>query len=83
MWENPCTIQPNKLVFKERRYLGIATYVDGDFEEVMGAISEGRMKPGGMITKRIRLEEVEREGFETLVRDKAGQVKILVEVGGG
>ncbi|TLD36681.1 chlorophyll synthesis pathway protein BchC [Venturia nashicola] len=83
VWEKPCVIQPNKFVFKERKYLGIATYVDGDFESVMRAISEGRMEPGGMITKRIRLDEVEKEGFETLVRDKAGQVKILVEVGGG
>ncbi|KAE9984413.1 hypothetical protein BLS_002444 [Venturia inaequalis] len=83
VWEKPCTIQPNKFVFKERRYMGIATYVGGDFEEVIAAIGSGRMKPGGMITKRIRLEEVEKEGFEALIRDKAGQVKILVEVGGG
>lgn len=83
VWEKPCTIHPNKLVFKERKYLGIATYVNGDFQEVMDAISEGRMKPGKMITKRIKLDEVEREGFASLIHDKANQVKILVEVGGG
>lgn len=70
-------------MFKERKYLGIATYVAGDFKEVMDAISEGRMRPGNMITKRIKLDEVEKEGFEALIRDKANQVKILVEVGGG
>lgn len=83
VWEKPCTINPNKLVFKERKYLGIATYVNGDFQEVMDAISEGRMRPEKMITKRIKLDEVEEEGFASLIRDKANQVKILVEVGGG
>lgn len=70
-------------MFKERKYLGIATYVNGDFQEVMDAISEGRMRPEKMITKRIKLDEVEEEGFASLIKDKANQVKILVEVGGG
>jgi threonine dehydrogenase-like Zn-dependent dehydrogenase len=83
VWEKPCTIHPNKLVFKERKYMGIATYVEGDFQEVMDAISEGRMKPERMITKRIQLDEVEKEGFATLINDKANQVKVLVQVGGG
>jgi len=83
VWEKPCTIDVNKLVFKERKYLGIATYVNGDFQEVMDAISEGKMKPEKMITKRIKLNEVEEQGFNTLIHDKANQVKVLVEVGGG
>jgi len=83
VWEKACTIHPNKLVFKERKYMGIATYVNGDFQEVMDAISEGRMKPEKMITKKIKLDEVEKEGFSALINDKANQVKILVEVGGG
>jgi threonine dehydrogenase-like Zn-dependent dehydrogenase len=83
VWEKPCTIHPNKLVFKERKYLGIATYVNGDFQEVMDAISEGRMRPDKMITKKIKLDQVESEGFNSLINDKANQVKILVEVGGG
>ena len=83
VWEKPCTIHPNKLVFKERKYLGIATYVNGDFQEVTDAISEGRMHPDKMITKKIKLDQVESEGFASLIHDKANQVKILVEVGGG
>lgn len=82
VWEKPCTLDVNKLVFKERKYMGIATYVNGDFQEVMDAISDGRMKPESMITKKIKLNEVESEGFHTLINDKANQVKVLVEVGG-
>lgn len=82
VWEKPCTIHPNDLVFKERKYLGVATYVLGDFGEVLEAISSGRMKPDSMITKRIALNEVVEEGFKALVKDKS-QVKILVKAHGG
>jgi len=83
VWEKPPSIDVNKLVFKERKYLGIATYVNGDFQEVINAISEGRLKPESLITKKIKLDEVEEQGFYTLIHDKANQVKVLVEVGGG
>ena len=38
------------------------------------------MKPDSMITKKIQMDEVEEEGFKTLVLDKDNHVKILVEV---
>lgn len=34
-----------------------------------------------MITKKIKLDEVEESGFKALINDKDSQVKILVEVG--
>ncbi|KAK8198735.1 hypothetical protein M8818_006602 [Zalaria obscura] len=83
VWEKACSIHPNDVMFKERKYLGVATYVLGDFKEVIDAISEGRMKPEAMITKRIELEEVVEEGFKALVKDKDNQVKILVKAWGG
>jgi threonine dehydrogenase-like Zn-dependent dehydrogenase len=81
VWEKKPYIDVNKLVFKERTYLGIATYVDGDFQAVLKALSDGSIKPHEMITKRIALDEVETEGFKALIDDKANQVKILVRVG--
>lgn len=83
IWEKPCSIHPNDLVFKERRYIGVATYVKGDFQEVIDAISSGKITPHNMITKKIHLNEVEEKGFKTLINDKDNQVKVLVEVGGG
>jgi threonine dehydrogenase-like Zn-dependent dehydrogenase len=47
------------------------------------AISAGSMKPHDMITKMIKLNEVEEEGFKALINDKDNNVKILVEVHGG
>jgi 2-desacetyl-2-hydroxyethyl bacteriochlorophyllide A dehydrogenase len=83
VWAKPCTIDPNKFVFKERKYMGIATFVKGDFQGVIDAIAQGKIKPERMITKRIQLDQVEKEGFAALIHDKANQVKVLVEVGGG
>lgn len=83
IWEKPCTIQTNDFNFKERSYMGVATYAIGDFQEVLDALSNGSMKPHDMITRRIKLDEVEEKGFQSLIKDKDNQVKILVEVGGG
>ena len=83
VWEKPCTIFPNDLVFKERKYIFVATYRLGDFQEVLEAISTGKIKPERMITKRINLNEVVEEGFNALVKDKDNQVKILVKAAGG
>lgn len=40
----------------------------------------GRMKPEGMITKKITMNEIVDEGFKTLVDDKDNHVKILVDI---
>lgn len=38
------------------------------------------MKPEGMITKKIPMDKVADQGFETLVEDKDSHVKILVDM---
>ncbi|KAJ9613272.1 hypothetical protein H2200_003214 [Cladophialophora chaetospira] len=83
VWEKRATLAMNDIVFRERAYMGIATYSLGDFEAVIDAISTGKMKPEGMITKTIKLDQVAEEGFKALIDDKENQVKILVDVGAG
>ncbi|KAL2444020.1 (R,R)-butanediol dehydrogenase [Exophiala dermatitidis] len=83
VWEKRATLNMNDVVFRERGYMGVATYALGDFESVIKAISSGAMKPEGMITKKIKLDEVAEEGFKTLIEDKENHVKILVDVGAG
>ncbi|OAP64782.1 chlorophyll synthesis pathway protein BchC [Fonsecaea erecta] len=83
VWEKRATLQMNDIVFRERGYMGVATYALGDFEAVIKAISTGAMKPAGMITKTIKLDQVAEEGFKTLIEDKENHVKILVDVGSG
>ncbi|GAB0135424.1 hypothetical protein EsDP_00003763 [Epichloe bromicola] len=83
VWEKRAGLAMNSLVFRERSYMGVATYSLGDFEAVLDAISTGKIKPAGMITKTIKLDQVVEEGFHALINDKENQVKILVDVGAG
>jgi len=82
VWDKRCSLFPNDMVFKERKYMGVATFQREDFQSVLKAISEGKMHPQGMITTRIELDEVEDKGFRRLINDKDNQVKVLVKVGG-
>ncbi|KAK1063231.1 hypothetical protein LTR74_009662 [Friedmanniomyces endolithicus] len=83
IWEKRCNFFPNDLVFREKTYMAVATYVKGDFEDVISAISDGRLDMcKKMITKRIGLDEVVEEGFKALIKDKENQVKILVRGSG-
>ena len=44
IWPKPASIIPNQFVFRERRYIGVATFVQGDFQNVIDAIASG-MEP--------------------------------------
>ena len=39
VWEKTATIIPKRFLFGERKYMGIATYVEGDFQDVIDAIA--------------------------------------------
>lgn len=41
VWEKTATITPNLFCFRERGYRGVATYQEGDFQEVLDAIETG------------------------------------------
>ena len=38
------------------------------------------MKPGSMITRKIKIDDVVEEGFRALIDDKNNQVKILIDL---
>ena len=81
LWERPCAITPNVFLFKERAYMGVATYQAADFGEVIAALADGTLQPAAMITTRIQLHEVEDKGFRALIDDKDNQLKVLVDAG--
>lgn len=41
VWEKPPTVSCNDLTFRERHYIGVATYVAGDFQAVIDALASG------------------------------------------
>ena len=42
VWEKSATIMPNWLCFKEKKYMGVVTYQEGDFQDVLDALSSGQ-----------------------------------------
>ncbi|KAK9771713.1 hypothetical protein SCAR479_11642 [Seiridium cardinale] len=80
VWEKRATLDMNELTFRERAYIGCATYNNQDFGHVLEAIDDGRINPGAMITGMIGLEDVEDKGFRALIEEKDTQVKILVDM---
>ncbi|KAI9836756.1 MAG: hypothetical protein M1837_003244 [Sclerophora amabilis] len=78
VWAKAASIFPNDLVFREKKYMGVATYQAADFQATIDALASGVLVPDAMITRRIKLDEVELKGYKTLIEDKDNHVKILV-----
>lgn len=43
IWEKTAIIIPNRLVFREKKYMGIVTYQEGDFQNVIDSIASGKL----------------------------------------
>lgn len=75
---------PNTLNRRQITIVGSNTYTRAEFDEVIAAIAEGRIKnPEAMITGRVPLERAVEDGFKQLVAGVEGHVKILVDLGSG
>jgi (R,R)-butanediol dehydrogenase/meso-butanediol dehydrogenase/diacetyl reductase len=78
IWENNTVYNSNLLVFRERKTLGTLCYCN-DFDTTIALMADGRIKMDGYITKKIYLDDIEKEGFGVLIgKDKLSHVKILV-----
>jgi len=70
---------PNFLNRHQITIVGSNTYTRVEFQEVIDAIANGRIKnPGAMITGRVSLEDAIDNGFGQLLAGVEGHVKILV-----
>lgn len=79
LWEDPAKLQMMNVVLTEKKIVGSIIYSGNDFNSVAKMISDGRIKAEGYITKRIHLDDIVTEGFETLAGpDKKKHVKIIV-----
>ena len=54
VWEKTATIKPNWLCFRERKYMGVTTYQEGDFQDVLDALASGEsMTDSNIKTQRL------------------------------
>ena len=78
IWENDAKIDPNKLVFSEKKIVGTLAYRH-EFPAVIAQMSDGRIKAEGYVTKKVHLDDIVEEGFGALTGpEKKKHVKILV-----
>lgn len=77
IFEREAPVMPNDIVMKERTMKGIIGYRDV-FPAVISLMEKGYFPADKLVTKRIKLDEVVTEGFDTLLAEK-NQVKILVK----
>lgn len=79
IWEDEVEFNLNDVVIPEKRICGSICYAGNDFDDVISLMSEGKIPAEGFITKRIHLNDIVNEGFETLTGpEKKKQVKIIV-----
>jgi (R,R)-butanediol dehydrogenase / meso-butanediol dehydrogenase / diacetyl reductase len=78
IWGHPVELNPNDLVLSEVNLVGSICY-NRDHPATIRLMQDGRIDTGGLITKRIKLDQIVDEGFEELVRNKDQHVKILVQ----
>lgn len=77
IWEGDASFQPNTAVLKERQLQGTIAYRNV-YPAVMELMVQGYFSADKLVTKRIKIDQIVEQGFETLVAEKS-QVKILVE----
>ncbi len=77
IWEKEASFQPNTIVLKERRIKGTIGYRNV-YPAVIALMQQGYFSADRLVTKRIAIDDIVKEGFETLVAEKS-QIKILVE----
>lgn len=80
IWEKGVSFNPNWLTFRETAYKSVLAYRNKDFAAVIESLSTGALAPKGMITSKIRLEDIIDKGFNALIKEKETQVKILVDL---
>jgi len=79
LFAEPGQVNLFQTVLKQYQLTGSAAYDQETFKEAIQLIDSGQIDAKKIITKKIKLENIVAEGFETLVNDKA-QSKILIQM---
>ncbi|KAK5400784.1 hypothetical protein LTR06_011244 [Exophiala xenobiotica] len=77
--DKPPALNLNDIAVLEKRLLGGICYTAEDFEAVIAAMASGAIPFEKMVTAVVPLNEVVEGGFQALIKNKAQQVKILIQ----
>ena len=77
-FQQPPTIDMNKIVLQEREIYGCLAYVD-DFPRTIALVADGRIDAEHFITDRIALRDIVDKGFRELIDDPSPHLRIVVD----
>ena len=79
IWEKGVNFNLNNLVMGEKKIVGSVVYGEGIFDTTIKYLADGRIKADQLITKKIHLDDLVKDGFAALTgSDRDSQVKIIV-----
>lgn len=77
--EKPLQLNLNDIACLEKKLLGGICYLKEDFEQVLEAMASGKIPFEQMITSVVSLDNAIEGGFQSLMKDRAQHVKILIQ----
>lgn len=81
IFARPIEWNPIQLTNTGVNILSSICYTPTTFRKTIKAMSTGQLRPQGIVTSKIDLDNLVQDGFEVLIKDKT-QAKILVELSG-
>ncbi len=81
IFARPIEWNPMQLTNTGVKVTSTIAYTPSTFQQTIDLMGTGQLKPQGIITSKIELDNIVEEGFEALTNDKS-QAKILVELSG-
>ena len=76
--EMPSDVDLNAAVRDEKEIRGCIGYFEGEFDAVIELMASGRLDPSPLISRRLGLDRIVGDGFDSLVRDRDSSIKVLV-----
>jgi len=80
IFEKEIPFNPMWLTFREANYKSVLGYQRKDYLGVLDALGKGTIKPASMITGKIKMQDLVKEGYMPLIHEKDKHVKILVDM---
>jgi (R,R)-butanediol dehydrogenase/meso-butanediol dehydrogenase/diacetyl reductase len=77
IFEQPSALHGNRVVLYEKRLVGSVGYA-GEFPAVLALLADGRLRAEPLVSDRIPLRAIVRQGFEALLAERERHVKVLV-----
>jgi (R,R)-butanediol dehydrogenase/meso-butanediol dehydrogenase/diacetyl reductase len=79
IFEEPGALDFSTITFTEKSLVGSSIYID-EGRTAVDLLASSRLDPLPLVTATVPLRDAAEQGFETLLRDKEANIKVLVRV---